>query len=37
MVALKGTEIVRVALTEAVATPKTLDPELYETAEVFFG
>jgi phosphofructokinase-like protein len=37
MVALKGTDIVRVPLTEAVATPKTVDPQLYETAEVFFG
>jgi len=37
MVALRGTEIVTVPLEEALAAPKLLDPELYETAEVFFG
>jgi phosphofructokinase-like protein len=37
MVALRGTEIVRVPLEEALAEPKLLDPELWETAEVFFG
>jgi 6-phosphofructokinase 1 len=37
MVALRGTRIERVALDEALAAPKLLDPELYETAEVFFG
>jgi ATP-dependent phosphofructokinase / diphosphate-dependent phosphofructokinase len=37
MVALKGTEIVRLPLDEALAEPKLLDPTLYETAEVFFG
>ena len=37
MVALRGTDIVRVPLTEALAEPKLLDPKLYETAEVFFG
>jgi 6-phosphofructokinase 1 len=37
MVALRGTEIVDVALAEALAEPKLLDPSLYETAEVFFG
>ena len=37
MVALRGTEIVRVPLDEALAEPKLLDPELFETAEVFFG
>jgi 6-phosphofructokinase 1 len=37
MVALRGTEIVRVPLDEALAEPKLLDPRLYETAEVFFG
>jgi 6-phosphofructokinase 1 len=37
MVALRGTEIVRVPLDEALAEPKLLDKELYETAEVFFG
>jgi 6-phosphofructokinase 1 len=37
MVALRGTEIERVPLDEALAEPKLLDPELYETAAVFFG
>jgi ATP-dependent phosphofructokinase / diphosphate-dependent phosphofructokinase len=37
MVALRGTEVVAVPLTEALAEPKLLDPGLYETAEVFFG
>jgi ATP-dependent phosphofructokinase / diphosphate-dependent phosphofructokinase len=37
MVALRGTEIVRVPLEQALAAPKLLDPRLYETAEVFFG
>jgi ATP-dependent phosphofructokinase / diphosphate-dependent phosphofructokinase len=37
MVALRGTEIVRVPLDEALAAPKLLDPALFETAEVFFG
>jgi 6-phosphofructokinase len=37
MVALRGTEIVRVPLDEALAEPKLLDPALYRTAEVFFG
>ncbi|MDQ3878047.1 MAG: ATP-dependent 6-phosphofructokinase, partial [Actinomycetota bacterium] len=37
MVALQGTHIVRVPLSEAVGQLKTLDPDLYETAEVFFG
>jgi ATP-dependent phosphofructokinase / diphosphate-dependent phosphofructokinase len=37
MVALQGTAIVRIPLSEAVDTLKTLDPELYESAEVFFG
>jgi 6-phosphofructokinase 1 len=37
MVALRGTEIVRVPLGEALAEPKLLDPKLWETAEVFFG
>jgi phosphofructokinase-like protein len=37
MVALRGTSIVRVELAEALAEPKLVDPELYETAEVFFG
>lgn len=37
MVALQGTEIRRVPLSDAVGELKTLTPELYETAEVFFG
>jgi ATP-dependent phosphofructokinase / diphosphate-dependent phosphofructokinase len=37
MVALRGTDIVRVPLGDALAEPKLLDPRLYETAEVFFG
>jgi 6-phosphofructokinase 1 len=37
MVALQGTSIVRVPLGDAVGTLKTLSPDLYETAEVFFG
>ena len=37
MVALQGTAIVRVPLAEGVGELKTLDPELYATAEVFFG
>ncbi|MFN2389143.1 MAG: 6-phosphofructokinase [Actinomycetota bacterium] len=37
MVALQGTEIVRVPIGDAVGELKTLSPELYETAEVFFG
>ncbi len=37
MVALHGTAIVEVALAEALREPKLLDPELYATAELFFG
>ena len=38
MVALRGTEIVRVPLDEALAEPKLLDPRAATaTAEVFFG
>jgi ATP-dependent phosphofructokinase / diphosphate-dependent phosphofructokinase len=37
MVALRGTEIVRVPLDEALAEPKLLDSALFRTAEVFFG
>jgi 6-phosphofructokinase len=37
MVSLRGTDIVRVPLAEAVAEPKLLDDDLYDTAEVFFG
>jgi ATP-dependent phosphofructokinase / diphosphate-dependent phosphofructokinase len=37
MVALRGTDVIRVPLAEALAEPKLLDPKLFETAEVFFG
>ena len=37
MVALQGTNIVRVPLEEGVSELKTLDDTLFETAEVFFG
>ena len=37
MVALKGTDIVRVKLAEATAELKTVPAERYEEAEVFFG
>jgi 6-phosphofructokinase 1 len=37
MVALRGTEIVRVKLSEATAELKTVPTERYEEAEVFFG
>jgi 6-phosphofructokinase 1 len=37
MVALRGTEIVEVPLGAALAEPRLLDPELYATAELFFG
>ncbi|HUN79775.1 MAG TPA: ATP-dependent 6-phosphofructokinase [Solirubrobacteraceae bacterium] len=37
IVALRGIEIVEVPLGEALAAPKLLDPELYRTAELFFG
>ena len=37
MVALRGTSIERVPLAEALAEPKLVDAELYETAAVFFG
>jgi ATP-dependent phosphofructokinase / diphosphate-dependent phosphofructokinase len=37
MVALRGTQIVRVPLTEATSELKTVRPELYAEAEVFFG
>ena len=37
MVAVRGPRVERVSLDEALAAPKLLDPELYETAEVFFG
>ena len=37
MVALQGTNIVRVPISDAVDELKTVDPALYESAEVFFG
>jgi phosphofructokinase-like protein len=37
MVALHGSEIVRIPLAEGVGKLKTLDPKLAEVAEVFFG
>ena len=37
MVGVRGSEIVEVALEDALRAPKLLDPALYETAEVFFG
>jgi len=37
MVALHGAEVILVDLAEALAVPKPLDPDLYETAAVFFG
>jgi len=37
MVALQGSEIVRVPLSAAVAELKTVDPKLVEVAEVFYG
>ena len=37
MVGLRGTAIVEVALEQALAESKLLDPKLYETAELFFG
>jgi phosphofructokinase-like protein len=37
MVALRGTDIVRVSLEEATRELKTVPPELYAEAEVFFG
>ena len=37
MVAARGVDIVEVALDQALREPKLLDPELYATAELFFG
>jgi 6-phosphofructokinase 1 len=37
MVALRGTEVVRVPIEEGVAQLKTVDGRLFETAAVFFG
>ena len=37
MVALQGTKIVAVPLSEATKSPRRVDQELYDTAAVFFG
>ena len=37
MVALRGTDVVRVPLSEATAKLKTVDPKLYDEVGVFFG
>jgi 6-phosphofructokinase 1 len=37
MVALRGTDVLTVPLSDALAKPKLLDPALFETAAVFFG
>ncbi|MGH8977702.1 MAG: 6-phosphofructokinase, partial [Acidimicrobiia bacterium] len=37
MVALHGTDVIRVPLEEGVERLKTVDPDLYATAAVFFG
>jgi 6-phosphofructokinase 1 len=37
MVALRATDIIRVPLAEATTKLKTVTPELYAEAEVFFG
>lgn len=37
MAALQGDEIKAVSISEATGTLKTVDPKLYEVAEVFFG
>ena len=37
MMALRGTDIVRVPLTEGTGELKLVDPEEYAEAEVFFG
>jgi 6-phosphofructokinase 1 len=37
MVALRGEGIERVPISDGVSQLKTIDPELYQTAEVFFG
>jgi ATP-dependent phosphofructokinase / diphosphate-dependent phosphofructokinase len=37
MVALRGTDIVRVPIADATAQIKTVDPALYEEVSVFFG
>jgi 6-phosphofructokinase 1 len=37
MVALRGTQIVPVPLQEAVASLRTVPPDLYRLASIFFG
>jgi len=37
MVALRGTDIVRIPLAEAVGTLKTVPPQRYAEARAFFG
>jgi 6-phosphofructokinase 1 len=37
MVAVRGTDIVRIPIADGVGTLKTIDSKLYEVAEVFFG
>jgi 6-phosphofructokinase 1 len=37
MVALHGTEVVRIPIAEGVASSKTVDPKLLAEARVFFG
>jgi ATP-dependent phosphofructokinase / diphosphate-dependent phosphofructokinase len=37
MVGLRSNAIVEVALADALQAPRLLDPDLYETAELFFG
>ncbi|MCD6728345.1 MAG: 6-phosphofructokinase [Solirubrobacteraceae bacterium] len=37
MVSLRGTQVTTMPLAAALAEPKLLDPDLYATAEVFFG
>jgi len=37
MVALRGTDIVRVPIAHATAKLKTVDPKLYDEVGVFFG
>jgi 6-phosphofructokinase 1 len=37
MVALRGTDVVRVPLADGVAALKTVDPRLFDAAAVFFG
>jgi hypothetical protein len=37
MAALRGAEIIDVPIDEAVGTLKTVSPELFADAEVFFG